>query len=242
MKIKILGSGSKGNSTFIQTKKLNILIDAGLSMQRINDEVQDKKIDIVMITHAHIDHTKNLNGCLKKYKPILYTQNKEVLEKYKYENVIISDTYESEEITIKLLNLSHDSECSGIIIEEKTKELVYITDTGYINRKILKQIKNKEAYIIESNHDVNMLRNSKYPFFLQQRILGDKGHLSNEDCSKYLSKIIGEKTKNIVLAHLSEKNNTKDLVLEQIKEKGINKKVNNIFVAKQSESLKEINL
>ena len=115
--------------------------------------------------------------------------------------------------------------------------MVYITDTGYLNSKYFDLLSNKDLYVLESNHDVLMLKNGPYPYFLQQRVLGDKGHLSNEQCSNYLCKFIGDNTKTIVLAHLSEKNNTEEKALETLnnKLKENNKKVENIFVARQNE-------
>lgn len=147
-----------------------------------------------------------------------------------------------DDLEVSYFNLSHDSDCIGINIKEGSKELVYITDTGYINKKILTNIVNKDMYIIESNHDVKLLMNGKYPFFLQQRILSDKGHLSNKDCSRYLSTLIGDKTKYIVLAHLSEENNTPELAsleLDKMLEKS-NVKINKTYIAKQDESLETI--
>ena len=106
----------------------------------------------------------------------------------------------------------------GYIFEEDGHSLVYITDTGYINAKNHQKLSNKNMYILESNHDIDMLMNNpKYPYHLKQRILGDKGHLSNKDCSYYLSKFISENTKCIILAHLSEHNNTPSLALEELK-------------------------
>ena len=114
--------------------------------------------------------------------------------------------------------------------------------TLYINKKILTSIVNKDMYIIESNHDVKMLMNGKYPFFLQQRILSDKGHLSNKDCSRYLSNIIGNNTKCVILAHLSEENNTPTLAnieLNKMLEKS-NIKLSKTYIAKQDECLETI--
>ena len=138
--------------------------------------------------------------------------------------------------------LSHDVPCNGILIKENKKELVYITDTGYINNKVLEKLKDKDIYIMESNHDIEKLRNGKYPFFLKQRILGDKGHLSNEMASKYLLKLVGNNTKYIVLAHLSEENTTEDLALSTIQSefKKSNKRIKNLYIAKQDESLEKI--
>ena len=98
------------------------------------------------------------------------------------------------------------------------KEFVYVTDTGYINNKYFDILTNKDIYVFESNHDPERLMNNpKYPHNLKIRILGDTGHLSNRDSSKYLSKLIGPKTERIVLAHLSEENNTEELALTTLK-------------------------
>ena len=116
--------------------------------------------------------------------------------------------------------------------------MVYITDTGYINEKNFKYISNKSLYVFESNHDIQMLMNNpNYPHHTKIRILSDKGHLSNNDSAYYLSKLIGSNTKYIILAHLSEQNNTSKLALSTIdsvfRKKGIN--FSNVLVAKQNE-------
>ena len=113
------------------------------------------------------------------------------------------------------INLSHDvKDIKGYIIEEDNSSVVYITDTGYINELYFDHIKNKNIYFFESNHDIEkLMNNTNYPHNTKIRILGDKGHLSNKDSAYYLSKIIGDKTKYIVLSHLSEQNNTEELAL-----------------------------
>lgn len=237
MKVTVLSSGSKGNSTLVSINDKNILIDAGLSLSNLRKRIEGDfpKIDVLIITHSHTDHTKGISSVLKEYKPLLLTKSDEVISNYKDYNILSDDELSFSNISIKLLALSHDAPCTGVIIKEEDKELVYITDTGYINRKVLKQIENKDIYIMESNHDVNMLRNGKYPFFLQQRILGDKGHLSNYDCCSYLQKVIGNNTKYIILAHLSEENNTEELVMDT--SYPLTKRVNKLFIAKQDKSI-----
>ena len=115
--------------------------------------------------------------------------------------------------------------------------MVYITDTGYINKKYYNMTKNKDVYIIESNHDEVMLMNGPYPYHLKQRVIGDKGHLSNRYTGKYLAKVIGNNTKYIFLAHISENNNTYDLALEQVKEEMEDSTfdINKIVIAHQNE-------
>ena len=233
MRIKVVASGSKGNVTLIDNDNVKILIDAGISLKKVEERLKEKinNIDIIIITHSHDDHIKGLNSYIKKFNPLIITQSEEISSS----NIFNCQEYKVNNVKINLFNLSHDVKCSGISIKG-TKELIYITDTGYINSKILENIKNKDMYIIESNHDIEMLRKSKYPFYLQQRILGDRGHLSNESCSKYIEKIIGEKTKNIILAHLSEDNNTKELAYQTTYEKIKNKNIN-LQVATQNEAL-----
>ena len=243
MIVKQLASGSKGNVTLVETKKHNILIDAGLPLKKINERIEGglPSIDIILITHTHDDHIKGLNSYIKEYKPKIYTKVENLKEKINYEDISNDDLIE-DNFSIVFFPLSHDTPCSGILIKEDDKELVYITDTGYINTKVLDKIMNKDMYIMESNHDIEKLRNGKYPFFLQQRILGDKGHLSNEMSSKYLAKVAGKNTKAIVLAHLSEENNTEDLALSTFLETfdKNHKKVENLYIAKQDEALKKI--
>ena len=119
-------------------------------------------------------------------------------------------------MSVELLPVSHDVSCYSFIINYKNKNLVYVTDTGYLNKRYFDKLKNKDVYIIESNHDETMLMNGPYPFILKQRILSDRGHLSNKATARILTKLIGDNTKYIFLAHISEHNNTKQLVLDEI--------------------------
>ena len=122
------------------------------------------------------------------------------------------------DVHVLLLATSHDVTSYGFVVEYNNSSLVYITDTGYINRKYYSITKNRSIYIIESNHDEEMLMNGPYPYHLKQRVIGDKGHLSNRYTGKYLTKVIGGNTKLVLLAHISENNNTYDLALKQVKE------------------------
>ena len=245
MKVTVLSSGSKGNATLIESKNKNILIDAGITLKDLESRINKDniKIDIIFITHAHGDHTKGLRQIYKEYKPIVYTRNQEIINKGLCPTTYLEDYLIIDDLEITTFNLSHDSDCVGFKIKnaETNKELIYITDTGYINRKILTQITNKDVYIMESNHDVEMLRNGKYPFILQQRILSDKGHLSNEDCCKYLSRLIGNNTSYIILAHLSEENNTEEIARGELQKMLIKNHLNiKNICAKQKERIETI--
>lgn len=241
-----LSSGSKGNCTYVETKNHKILIDVGTSTLQLEKNlnkigVEAKDIDIILITHAHIDHVKGLKVFNKKYSPLIYITDlilkESNLESMNYRE--LKDLSCIEDISIKTIDLSHDvKDIKGYIIEEDNSSLVYITDTGYINENYFKDIKNKNIYFFESNHDIEKLMNNpNYPHHTKIRILGDKGHLSNKDSAYYLTKVIGENTKYIILSHLSEQNNTEELALtcltDTLKEKS--KFTPQILIARQDE-------
>lgn len=225
MQLSVLASGSKGNSCYIKTNNHNILIDIGLTSLQIEKRlkklnIEPKNIDIILLTHTHVDHITGLKVFIKKYKPKVFLSKKMYkelslpLENYEFlETEIKIDT-----LLIEAVQVSHDVECNGYILTENNKSIVYITDTGYIHEKNYQKLSNKEIYVLESNHDVEMLMTGKYPYHLKQRILSSRGHLSNEETAYYLSKIVGNKTKKIYLAHLSEENNTKEKAYNKVKE------------------------
>lgn len=252
MKVCVLSSGSKGNTTYIETNQAKILIDAGNSSKYILEKltslnVNPSDLDAILITHIHVDHVKGLPVLLKRINPCVYMTEKmypylDYIENY---HLIDTETFDIKDIHVEVIHTSHDTEDSlGYIINNEDKSLVYITDTGYINRKYFDLLSNRNLYIIESNHDVEMLNNGKYPFELRQRILSDKGHLSNYDSAKYLAKFIGDKTKYILLAHLSEENNTEELAYKTLTDRlnKENEQVDNIIIATQNKETELIKL
>ena len=218
MRITNLASGSKGNSTLIELNNKNILIDIGLPISNLEKRLENKfpKIDILIITHTHVDHIKGLKSIIRSQNPVIYTLENDLGEKVVSNNINYQKTIEEDDLMIELFEVSHDVPCAGVYIKYKDKEIVYITDPGYIKDKLLKKYKNKDVYILESNYEEEMLRNGKYPYHLKQRIRSDRGHISNEDACKYLKKLIGDKTKYVMLAHLSEENNTAEIVDERM--------------------------
>jgi len=252
MKAIVLSSGSKGNTTYIETEKTKILIDAGNTCKYIINklielEVNPYEIDAVLITHTHVDHIGGLKTLLKKINPCVYFTEKmmpylDFIDNY---NLIESDEIVIKDININIIKTSHDTEDSlGYVINNKDKSIVYITDTGYINKKYFGILKNKDFYILESNHDIEMLNNSSYPFLTRQRILSDKGHLSNYDSAKYLASFIGDRTKYIILAHLSHENNTEELALKTLRSRLDRENINfnNIIISRQNEATELIEI
>ena len=244
MRIKVIASGSKGNSTFVESGNTRILIDAGVNYSRISKtleeiDVDPLSLDGIIISHTHSDHIGGLSSVIKKLKiPVfikeeLYHDIKKVIPS-EYIVLIENQNLSIGDLDNELINASHDVPAFGFIISDSKRKILYLTDTGYINRKYYEKLNNLDAYIIESNHDEKMLMDGPYPYILKQRVISDRGHLSNRYTGRFLNKSIGNKTKYIVLAHISENNNTEELALEQVKEElkesGYKKK---IIIAKQ---------
>lgn len=255
MRICVLASGSEGNSTYVETTRHKILIDIGMNVKYIKTKLEElnvsaNEIDTVLISHAHDDHIKALSNFIKKYDPKVYL-SKVMLSEIPIESNI--KTYENLEyfdedffidnLKIELIKTSHDSKDSrGFIISEGDNSVVYITDTGYLNQKFFNKLKDKSVYLFESNHDIEMLINGKYPKWLKDRVVGPYGHLSNKDASIYLTKLIGDNTKQIMLMHLSHHNNTEECALNTIHEifNEYNIEFSNIECARQREKSREI--
>ena len=249
MQAKVIASGSKGNCTIILCDTTNIIIDMGISYLTLKKCLEENSLSFdsfsgVLLTHCHNDHTKGIASLLKHtnlkvYLPEeMYESVKEIIPYSKC--IFIPDEFEINDVEIELIHTSHDAPASvGFIIKHNNNSLVYVTDTGYINRKYLDKKKKKDMYIIESNHDEKMLMDGPYPRFLKERVISDRGHLSNKTTASYLKKLVGPNTKNIVLAHLSEKNNTEDLALQAIEEASLNKDIT-VKIARQYEETEMI--
>lgn len=247
MLVSVLASGSKGNSTYIKTSTSEILIDAGYNATYLEEQLNKlntslKNIKYILITHTHSDHISSLKSIIKKYNPLIILtipMLEEAVFLKTYENIkLLEDDMYLEDIFIENIKTSHDTKDSrGYIINDGEKSIVQITDTGYLNQKYFNKLSNKNVYIFESNHNTDMLLNGKYPAWLKRRVASDVGHLSNESSAFYLSKLVGNNTKEIVLAHLSEENNTEDIAYETITKEFQEHEIDfkNIVVAKQHE-------
>ena len=205
-----------------------LIIDMGISFLTLKKTLEENSLSFddfsgILITHCHKDHTKGLATLINKTKLEVYIPEGmyESLKEYiPYAKCkFIEDQFNINDVEIELIHTSHDAPSSvGYIIKHNNRSLVYVTDTGYINRKFLEKMKNHNCYLIESNHDEVMLMDGPYPRFLKERVISDEGHLSNSTTAKYLKKLVTDNTKTIILAHLSETNNTPEKALETIKE------------------------
>lgn len=228
MKVCVLASGSAGNCSVITTSKVSILVDLGTTCLYAEKKLKElgilpDEISGIFLTHTHVDHISGLRVFLKKHHPTVYLTKKMhdelgdslVLTDYVY----IDDSLDVSDLHVDVFKTSHDvADSNGYIFSCDGKSIVYITDTGYINVKNYPKLKNKNVYIMESNHDVKMLLEGSYPYHLKQRILGDTGHLSNKDSSYYLSNFIGDQTSKVILIHLSKDNNAPALALQTLED------------------------
>lgn len=226
LKISILASGSSGNAIYVESSKTKLLVDCGLTgkktaelMQQIDRDPHD--LDAILVSHEHSDHIHGVGVMSRKYNLDIYANQKTwqamapKLGKIKAEHKFLFDLDEVKtigDIDIQSFAVSHDAiDPQFYTFHKNNKQFVILTDTGYVSDRMRDALKNADAYLIESNHDISMLRMGAYPWSLKQRILSDKGHLSNEDGALALVDMIGDKTKRVYLGHLSKENNMKEI-------------------------------
>ena len=212
----IIQSGSKGNATLLFTSTSLILIDMGINISTLENELNKYNKDIndisaLVITHNHSDHMRNIK-CISPKK--IYALEGTVPGHLS--NVVnLNEVFEVNNTKIIPFRTSHDAiNPCGYIFMEDNEKLVYMTDTGMYLSENTKLLKNPDYLIIESNHDIAMELKTNRPMELKQRIMSDHGHLCNEDSAFASLEIIGENTKEIILAHLSEEGNSPEKALE----------------------------
>lgn len=226
MRLCALASGSSGNCVLVETKKNKVLIDAGLSGRKIADKLEEiqvdvKDIDALLVTHEHTDHIQGVGVLSRRYDlPIWANQPtwqamEKSLGKIQEKNKCVleeNDIIEIGDLQVESFATSHDAVAPvGYCFYHQDNKAALLTDTGYINSNLEKMLLDSNLIMLESNHDVEMLKTGPYPYYLKRRIMGETGHLSNEQAGKALEKVIGGKTKQILLAHLSKENNFPEL-------------------------------
>lgn len=228
LQFSILASGSSGNCTYIESNTTRLLVDAGLSGKKIEGlfnkiDRQLSDIDAILITHEHSDHIHGLGVLARRYHIPIYANRKtwqamdpmigKVDHSLRYE-FELNTMMTIGDIDIISYPVSHDAvQPQFYAFQKSNKQFVMLTDTGYVSDRLRDQLRNASAYLIESNHELEMLRSGRYPWPLKQRILGDKGHLSNVDGALVMTDMIGDLTKSIYLGHLSRDNNTKEIAM-----------------------------
>jgi len=233
MKLCSIASGSSGNCIFVGSRKTNILVDAGISAKKI--EYGLKLIDIypdtiqgILVTHEHIDHVSGIGVMARRYHIPIYATYETAMEIRRMKSlgeipaelfryVEPDKAFVINDICIEPFSISHDAANPVCYTMKADNEKIGIaTDLGKYDEYILSKLKDSDLLMIEANHDINMLLVGKYPYFLKQRILGDKGHLSNDTSADLISKLMAKKKQHIILAHLSKENNYEELAYETV--------------------------
>ncbi len=229
MRFCSLFSSSSGNCTFIGSAKTGILIDAGVSAKRLKEALLSREIDPsslagIFITHEHSDHIKGMRILASTWGIPVYAtagtmkfleENGHVTAKFPFE-VIDGKGIETGDIFVKPFSTPHDSieSCGYQITFSDGQKAAIATDTGYVSDEMRENIVGCNLVMLESNHDVGMLRNGPYPYYLKRRILSDRGHLSNESCAEFVKELVRTGTSRIFLGHLSDENNFPDLAFQ----------------------------
>lgn len=222
----VLASGSSGNAFYIGTDKEKILVDAGLSGKQIDrlfheTGLDPRELSRILVTHEHSDHIKGLGIIARKYNLPIYANQKTwnamegSIGKLSLDQKFTFDMDQVKtfgDIDVESFGVSHDAaEPMFYTFHHGGKKVALVTDLGYVSEHIKKTVEDANALVFEANHDVSMLQMGHYPWNVKRRILGDYGHVSNDDCALALEDIIGDQTKRIYLAHLSKDNNMKEL-------------------------------
>ncbi len=234
MRLCSIASGSSGNCIYVGDENTHLLVDAGISKKRIEAglsalDVNPEEISGIMITHEHVDHIQGLGVFSRKYEVPIYATKGTIEGIKKCSNlgkmpdgllheIKTDEEFELGDIKIVPFKISHDAnEPSGYRMQNQTKAVAVATDLGKYDDYIVENLKDLNAIVLEANHDIHMLEVGPYPYPLKRRVMGDKGHLSNELSGRLLCDILHDNLKYVVLGHLSKENNYEELAYETVK-------------------------
>lgn len=240
MELCTLASGSSGNAALVYHQRTSVLFDAGISAKRICDGVHQlgldiKNLDGICITHAHSDHISGLRVLLKRTQAKILTtaQTAAVLQRQvdgaaeRIEVIHPQEAFTLGELTIQAFSTPHDAPGSvGFSVYSDHRKCSIVTDLGFVTEEVRQSILGSHVAVVETNHDVDRVINGPYPYPLKQRILGDGGHLSNEAGGALCCELAEHGAKTLVLAHLSQENNTPEqaraVVCSMLAQRGLN--------------------
>lgn len=233
MKLCSIASGSSGNCIFVGSDQTNLLVDIGISGKRIENglsriDINPETIQGILITHEHSDHVSGLGVMARRYHIPIYSTYKTAMALKRIKslgeiddelfNYIETDkAFQLNDIIIEPFSTSHDAVDPVCYTMEVDGEKIGIaTDLGIYDDYIVSKLEDSDLLMIEANHDINMLLVGKYPYYLKQRILGERGHLSNEASAGLIGRLIKNKKQHIILSHLSKENNYEELAYETV--------------------------
>ncbi|MEE2941142.1 MAG: MBL fold metallo-hydrolase [Planctomycetota bacterium] len=231
MRLRVLGSGSRGNSALLSADETLILLDAGLPIRELSARLESARIghrgiDHVLVTHGHLDHSRSAGIIAKRHRATLHCA-----ERY-FQNRALSRAPEKRPLpdgglveleprpgsdpgpVVRTARVPHDCDPTlALGIEHRGRHLSLVSDMGEPREDVASALRDPHLLLLEANHDVEMLRAGAYPQPLKDRVAGPRGHLSNDQMAVMLTRMVGPRTHTVVLIHLSEKNNTTDLAL-----------------------------
>ena len=234
MRLCSIASGSSGNCIYVGDDQTHLLVDTGISKKRIEEglsklEIKGDELDGILITHEHADHIQGLGVFSRKYEIPIYAtpgtiegiRNCKSLGKLPeglLHEIEIDHSFSLGTLNIDPFAISHDAnEPSGYRIENEKKSVAVATDLGVYDDYTVEHLSDLNAVVLEANHDIHMLEVGPYPYPLKRRVMGDKGHLSNELSGKLLCDILHDDLQYVVLGHLSKENNYEELAYETVK-------------------------
>ena len=234
MRICSIASGSSGNCIYVGSDTTHLLVDVGISGKRTESGLKEldlsmRDIDGIFITHEHADHIAGLGVLGRKYGIPIYA-TKGTIEAIKntssvgeipeelFQPICADEKIIIKDIVCNPMRISHDAaEPVAYRISHGRKKVGIITDLGTYNDYTVECLKGMDALLLEANHDVNMLQVGPYPYYLKQRIMGDRGHLSNERAGQLLCDLLHDKLQAVMLGHLSKENNLPELAYEAVR-------------------------
>ncbi|MBN1571085.1 MAG: MBL fold metallo-hydrolase [Acidobacteria bacterium] len=221
----VLGSGSSGNATLVSDGETHILVDVGLSgretAKRLREcGIEPERISAIVVSHEHGDHCRGVGPFAKDLEiPVFMTDatlsgSGMILDSRKHQRIQSGESFDVYGFLFTGFSVPHDSaDPLGFVIEKDEIKLGIALDLGYLSNLVLERLKGCDGIILESNHDVRMLKVGPYPWALKQRVLSRRGHLSNDSVAQFLGNDFDGQAAHIVLAHLSQKNNLPELAL-----------------------------
>lgn len=227
LRLHVLGSGSKGNCSIVEGPEGLVMIDEGLSRKAALERMAQLGLDpnevcALILTHEHSDHTNGLPVWFKKYPCPIYASEGTVEARSKicdlpHEVFAPGDTLSLAGMRVRTFSISHDvTNPVGLAFSTDTDQVGYVTDTGYLPAEAADVLRGSRILALESNHDVHMLKTGDYPAMLQERILSDRGHLSNDQAAQAAQELVTLRTEALVAMHISQENNRPSIAIRSL--------------------------
>ena len=234
MKFGTIASGSSGNCLYAGNEDTHILIDAGISCNRICEglktfDLDGRDIQGILVSHEHTDHISGLGVLARKFHIPIYGTEKTLrqisemgnlgkIDRELFMPIEAGREFAVGSLSVESFSISHDAvDPVSFLIQDGGRKLGMVTDLGYYDESIVERLKDSNLLYVEANHDIHMLQAGPYPYYLKRRILGERGHLCNEKAAQLVTELMHDRLDQVILGHLSKENNYPDLALTTVK-------------------------